>query len=82
MIFHSLILRANVVGGDKMRKITNLQSILHISTKCCPGQPADRMMRNQVEVQILIQVQGVFFNWYPPKKLKYGKPKLGVSTLT
>ena len=24
----------------------------------------------------------VFFNWYPPKKLKYGKPWLGVSTLT
>ena len=24
----------------------------------------------------------VFFNWYPPKKLKYGKPRLGVSTLT
>ena len=22
-----------------------------------------------------------FFNWYPPKKLKYGKPRLGVSTL-
>ena len=22
------------------------------------------------------------FNWYPPKKLKYGKPRLGVSTLT
>ena len=28
------------------------------------------------------QLQGVFLNWYPPKKLKYGKPKLGVSTLT
>ena len=25
---------------------------------------------------------GFFFNWYPPKKLKYGKPKLCVSTLT
>ena len=23
-----------------------------------------------------------FFNWYPPKKLKYVKPRLGVSTLT
>ena len=22
-------------------------------------------------------IQGVFFNWYPPKKLKYGKPRLG-----
>ena len=27
-------------------------------------------------------LQGVFFNWYPPKKLKYGKPRLGESTLT
>ena len=24
----------------------------------------------------------VFFNWYPPKKLKYVKPRLGESTLT
>ena len=27
-------------------------------------------------------IQGVFLNWYPPKKLKYGKPRLGESTLT
>ena len=28
-------------------------------------------------------VQGVFFlHWYLPKKLKYGKPRLGESTLT
>ena len=25
---------------------------------------------------------GCFFHWYPPKKLKYGKPRLGESTLT
>ena len=25
---------------------------------------------------------GCFFNWYPPKKLKYGKPSLGESTAT
>ena len=24
----------------------------------------------------------VFFNWYPPNKLKYVKPRLGESTLT
>ena len=28
------------------------------------------------------QIQGDFFHWYPPKKLKYGKPRLGESTLT
>ena len=27
-------------------------------------------------------VQGVFFHWNPQKKLKYGKPRLGESTLT
>ena len=27
-------------------------------------------------------LQGDFFHWYPPKKLKYGKPRLGESTLT
>ena len=29
-----------------------------------------------------MKLQGVFFKWYTPKKLKYGKPSLGVSTLT
>ena len=28
------------------------------------------------------KIQGVFFNWYPPKKLKYGKHRLGESTAT
>ena len=32
--------------------------------------------------QMLQLVQGVFLNWHPPKKLKYGKPRLGESTLT
>ena len=27
-------------------------------------------------------VQGDFFHWYPPKKLKYVKPRLGESTST
>ena len=27
-------------------------------------------------------IQGVFFNWYPPKKLKYRKPRLGESMFT
>ena len=28
------------------------------------------------------EIQGDFFHWYPPKKLKHGKPRLGESTLT
>ena len=31
---------------------------------------------------IYIYIQDVLFNWHPPKKLKYGKPRLGESTLT
>ena len=33
------------------------------------------------EENTLANIQG-FFHWYPPKKLKYGKPRLGESTLT
>ena len=28
------------------------------------------------------KIQGDFFNWSPPKKFKYVKPRLGESTLT
>ena len=28
------------------------------------------------------QIQGDFFHWYPPEKLKYVKPRLGESMLT
>ena len=31
---------------------------------------------------LLEYIQGVFFHWSPPKKLKYGKPRLGESTAT
>ena len=34
-----------------------------------------------VRVQIGM-LQGVFFNWCPPKKLKYLEPRLGESTST
>ena len=33
-------------------------------------------------IYTIFNLQGVFFRWYPPKKLKYGKPRLGESTLT
>ena len=32
--------------------------------------------------EIIIIIIMFFFNWYPPKKLKYGKPRLGESMLT
>ena len=36
----------------------------------------------EILINILQIVQGVFFHWYSPEKLKYGKPRLGESTLT
>ena len=40
------------------------------------------LIKVKVKVSSNIIIQGVFFHWYPPKKLKYGKPRLGESTLT
>ena len=37
---------------------------------------------NRIKITKEGHYTGCFFNWYPPKKLKYGKPRLGVSTLT
>ena len=34
-----------------------------------------------LEQRTLLKCTGCFFNWYPPEKLKYGKPRLGESTL-
>ena len=41
----------------------------------CFNQVCEEEIRN-------LKDTGCFFNWYPPKKLKYGKPRWGVSTLT
>ena len=32
--------------------------------------------------KLQISCTGRFYHWYPPKKLKYGKPRFGESTLT
>ena len=42
------------------------------------GYPAQITLLNFTEDN----VQGVFFTGTPPTKLEYGKPRLGVSTLT
>ena len=42
----------------------------------------DNIKMHFVALISLDVVQGVFLNWYPPKKLKYGKPRIGESTLT
>ena len=41
-----------------------------------------RPERKQNSFNIQFHIQGAFLNWASPKKLKYGKPRLGESTLT
>ena len=44
---------------------------------------ADLKICSVAETKLVdIENTGCFFHWYPPKKLKYGKPRLGESTLT
>ena len=38
--------------------------------------------RHHKTIIMTIITTGCFFSWYPPKKLKYGKPRVGESTLT
>ena len=64
----------------------------YTSTSSAPTQICDTCEKGNVSVTeskklfllcsdpARTELQGVFFNWYPPKK--YGKPRLGVSTLT
>ena len=37
---------------------------------------------NSYTTEFIYMLQGDFFHWYPPKKLKFGKPRLGESSLT
>ena len=47
-----------------------------------PNEGVADVQAASVTTAFIEYIQGVFFNWYPPKKLKYGKPRLGESTLT
>ena len=53
-------------GEDNRTRRAQWKTRISVSIKCVASQ----------------DIQGVFFHWYPPKKLKYGKPRLGESTLT
>ena len=60
---------------SRARKLSN-NSHFGFSTKnwCLDAQ-------YQGNIHVIITYR-VFFHWYPPKKLKYGKPRLGESMLT
>ena len=57
--------------ADGSVKIHNVSQLAHL-----------RFVRLSNIKFLQCHIQGDFFNWYPPKKLKYGKPRLGESTLT
>ena len=43
---------------------------------------AKRCRQQMLFIHVFLHVQGVFLHWASPKRLKYGKPRLGESTLT
>ena len=43
----------------------------------CDSKPALFFILKSMNATITLLIQGVFFTWPPPKKLKYGKPRLG-----
>ena len=51
------------------------QKYEHVQTKTCF---LDHLKTLSFPIH---HIQGDFFNWRPPKKLKYGKPRLGEYTL-
>ena len=65
-------------------KIHGLLAVLEEETELI-DQRLDPVPLTSVQLEVdndSFIVQGDFFNWYPPKKLKYGKPRLGESTVT
>ena len=58
---------------------SGVQPLCNLLTSCNKSIKSDGFIMVQ-SVSTYYIVQGVFFNWYPPKK--YGKPRLGESTAT
>ena len=66
--------RARLCSGFSMFSDAEIEEgILEVAPNTLP---------KKITIKAQMIIQGVFFNWYPPKKLKYGKPRLGESTLT
>ena len=66
------------VHGVKLSVFTHGAKLL-VAVPNCPRCQIVHWVEEHVSVEY---IQGVFFNWYPPKKLKYVKPRLGESTAT
>ena len=57
-----------------------LENSTHLSSQS--NKPADLEVSCTIYRYLENVIQGVFFNWCPPKKLKYLEPRLGESTST
>ena len=67
---------------DLKRYLLKFQKTLTILKEIQEGDLKRYLLKKKLRVTGRVYIQGVFFKWYPPKKLKYGKPGLGESTLT
>ena len=81
------------LGGGERRKEQRVKFSLAIELKCIRMPQnlvatlvvVDKGIVPQKVLSVLSfcpKYTGCFFHWYPPKKLKYGKPRSGESTLT
>ena len=91
-IDHTSITKKNITAQFKMRNISHLffyKSHIHITPRARSRRQGLDSSRHYLFIPLtkyfhfFYSIYRVFFShWYPPKKLKYGKPRLGVSTLT
>ena len=65
-------MESNLIGDKSIYKKLHYS---YVKGKCC-SQHFDEKYKKHFSVKINL-LQGVLFHWYPPKKLKYGKPRLG-----
>ena len=64
---------------DSISEKTNCQMVSPAKIGSDPDHLGIRINKYRLEWKVNYRV---FFHWCPPKKLKYGKPRLGESTLT
>ena len=77
------IKRVMVADGERERGIRKTWWLFLLCTKHLTYSLLALLHNTLLSTLLRIHsVQGVFSHWYPPKKLKYGKPRLGESTLT
>ena len=83
IISHSYILVVVVIANCPWWWSLSLSSIQSLFSMYPSLEGIVRHIRQQLHIVSKIpNIQGVFSHWASPKTLKYGKPRLGESTLT